>query len=144
MDESINVTREAEKPPGRTKADHPVSSDKSLNDDSVEVPFTDYATAHQKPYTVEYFELSDLWDDPDGGFTEEVSVIDEYFTKQIEKGEISNDINSVKKALKEIEKLNDLKDEDRKTVKIGTIAAYVKFLMEVDGIKYNTRKYGTK
>lgn len=125
----------------QTQAPRPVSTERGPQESSVEVPYLDYESANSKPFSVEYFNLGDLWDDPEGGFTDEVSTIEEYFAKKIETGELANSISAVKHELKEIEKLHDLKDEERMTVKIGTIASYIKFLNETDGIKFNSRKY---
>lgn len=110
--------------------------------DSVEVPYTDYEATNRKPFTVDYFKIGDYWDDPEGGYESEIRTIEEYFKGKIEKGDISNTINSVKNELKEMEKLHNLKNEDRMTIKIGTISAYIKFLEETGSIKKNQRKYG--
>ena len=109
--------------------------------DSVEVPYTDYETAHQKPYTVEHFKLDDLWDDPEGGFNEEISTIEKYFKHKIDTGDMANSVSAVKNELKELEKINNLKNEERITLKLGVLAAYVKFLMETDGIMTKVRKH---
>jgi len=109
--------------------------------DSVEVPYTDYEIAHQKPYTVEHFKLDDLWDDPEGGFNEEISTIEKYFKHKIDTEEMANSVSAVKNELKELEKINNLKNEERITLKLGVLTAYVKFLMETDGIMTKVRKH---
>jgi len=109
---------------------------------SIEVPYTDYIKAHNHPHAVDYFKLGDHWDTPDGGYGQEVSIIEEYLQSKVEHGEIANTVSAIKNELKTMEKINNLKLEERTPIKIGTIAAYVRFLMDTDNIKYNMRKYG--
>lgn len=107
-----------------------------------EVPYLDYEKEHNHPHSVDYFQLGDTWEDPVGGFPEEISVIEEYLEKKIKEGEIANSVSAIREKLKSIEKMTNLKKEERPLVKIETMAAYIKFLMETDKIKYNLRRYG--
>lgn len=132
--QDIQPQQEEQLPKATTPAQGPI-------DDGVEVPFSSYTKAHQKPYTVEHFGLSELWDDPEGGFQEEVGTLERYLQHQIERGEVMDSVESVKKELKRLEKENDLQKEDRVTIKLGILSAYAKFLMETDGVKFNWRKY---
>lgn len=109
-------------------------------DTGVEVPFTDYEQEYNHPLAVDYFELGDNWED---GYSDEVGTIDMYLKKQVEKGELPNSIKAIKAEIKELEKINNLKKEERAVIKVGILAAYAKFLMEADGIKYKVRKYAT-
>jgi hypothetical protein len=108
----------------------------------VEVPYLDYENQHGNPYTVEYFGLGDTWAEREGGFPEEISVIEEYVGKKIRDGEIPNTKEAVKEKLKQLEKINNLKGETRAVMRIETLAAYIKFLAETDKIKINLRRYG--
>jgi len=108
----------------------------------VEVPYTDYAKEHNHPYTVDHFELGKYWAENEGTFEKEVSLIEDYIQKKINSGEIANDVKTVKKELKKMEKLINIKDESRAVIKIGTLAAYIKFLNEGSNIKKDFAKYG--
>jgi len=108
----------------------------------VEVPYTDYEGQNGKPFTVDHYELSDYWNDLEGGFGEEVATIESYMKSQIERGEIANSQKAIKLELKKIEKLTNMTKEERTTVKLGNIAAYAKFLMEANNIKNKVKKYG--
>ena len=110
--------------------------------EKVEVPYLDYETENHHPHSVDYFKLGDTWDDPNGGFPEEIAVIEEYLEKKIQEGEILNNQSSVKDFLKKVERITGVNKDDRPLVKIETIAAYIKFLMESDEIKWNVRRYG--
>ena len=106
----------------------------------VDVPFLDYEQSYKHPIAVDYFELGDRWEE---GFSNEVSIINSYLKEKVEKGDINNSISAAKKELKSLEKINNIKDEERSVIRIGILSAYVKFLMESDGVKRNYRKYGT-
>ena len=106
-----------------------------------EVPYLDYEREHNHPYSVDYFKLGDTWQDPMGGFPEEVSVIEEYIEKKIKGGDLVNSISAIKQELKRIEEMNNINKEERAVVKIGTMAAYIRFLMETDKIKFNLKRY---
>lgn len=108
----------------------------------VEPPFMDYKMEFNHPYTVDHYELGQYWEDPEGGFTEEVSLIESYLQGQVERGEIANSVSAVKDRLKEIEKVTNMTKEERKVLKVATVASYVKFLMETDDVKSSLRKYG--
>jgi len=103
------------------------------------VPYTEYKAENGKPYTAKHFELGDNWE----VFNEEVSIIEEYLNRKIDKGEIANDVKIIEKEIRKMEKLNNVKDEPRAVVKIATIASYIRFLNESDGIRINWRKYAS-
>ena len=107
------------------------------------VPYLGYEKEHNHPFTVDHFKLGDTWEDPTGGFPKEISLIEEYLQKKIQTGELADNVEAIKRKLKEIEKVTGVKDETRSIIRIETIAAYVKFLMESDKIKFNIQRYGS-
>ena len=110
--------------------------------ESIEVPYLNYEGEHGHPYSVDHFKLGDTWEDPTGGFPKELSIIEEYLQRKIEVGEVANSIDAIKEEYKKIERITGVKKEERPVVKIETIAAYIKFLMETDKIKLNLSRYG--
>lgn len=130
-----------------TKAAGPESQPAQVKTDSTgitheEVPFLDYHREHGKPFIADHFQLGDTWSDNTGGFPEEVGLIDTYLEDQINQGEIPNDVNAVKEVIKKIEKITNINKNERPVVKIDIIAAYVKFLMTTDKVRFNLKKYG--
>lgn len=109
----------------------------------VEPPFLDYHSQKGKPLSVEYFELGDTWKLSDG-FEKEITDIEEYFKEEVESGEIANSPKAVKNELKKIEKLLGLKDEERTVMRVGKVAAYIRFLLETKGLEMNVKRYGSK
>lgn len=107
----------------------------------IEVPFTDYKLDKGHPFSVDHYDLGQTWDDPDGGFEKEVSVIESYLNKLIERGEIANNQKSVKMRLKEVEKTIGIRGDERTVVRVGMVASYLRFLNETDEIKNTMRKY---
>jgi hypothetical protein len=108
----------------------------------IEVPFTDYKVEKNHPYTVDHYELGQYWDDAEGGYNEEVSIIENYLISQVEKGEIENSLSAVNNRLKEIEKITNVSKNTRKILRVSTVAAYMKFLLDTEEVKNHLRKYG--
>lgn len=102
-----------------------------------EVPFFDYKAEHGKPFLADYYKLGDHWD----AFNQEISLINDYVTRKIEDGDIANSVSAVRKEIEKMEKLHNLKDEERTVIKVGTLASYIKFLNETEGIKFNYYKH---
>jgi hypothetical protein len=108
---------------------------------SIEVPFMDYEVEHSKPFSVDYFQLGDTWQDPDGGFETEVTTIEKYLQDRIKSGEIANSMDAVKEVIKGVEKITNMKKEERPVVKISVIANYMRFLMDNDKIMSGLKHY---
>lgn len=105
--------------------------------DTVEVPYTDYAQEHNHPYLVDHFKLGDNWD----VFSKEVDTIEEYAKSKIRSGEVANSVTAIKDLIKGMEKFNNLKDEERSTVKLEVLSNYAEFLMKNEQVKSNLRRY---
>lgn len=119
---------------GQEVAPEAPKTDLTLNDDSVDVPYTDYEASKGHPYTVDLYNLGDNYE----VFNEEIKVIESFMQGKIKSGEIANTKKAVEREIKLIEKLNNIKDEEREVVRIGVLAEYIKFLNSTKNIK----KYG--
>ena len=108
---------------------------------SIEGPYTDYAKLHNHPYIVDHYDLGSLWE-IDGVYTNEVKTIEKYLSHCIDLG-MANDIKAVQESLKKIERMSGIEKTDRTVVKVGKVAAYIRFLNETENIKTNAIKYGT-
>ena len=111
----------------------------------VEPPFSDYESQNGKPFLVDHYELGSLWNHRDmysEGFEGEVGVVTSYIDGLIAKGEINNTVEAVRSKLKDLEKVVNVRNDDRKAVRVGKVAAYVEFLMKSDNIQSNSAKYG--
>lgn len=111
----------------------------------VEVPFTNYEQEKGKPFLVDYYELGQLWDRGDmysEAFVPEVEAISLYLEYAISKGDVANTTESVAKELSRIEKMINCRPDQKKSVRIGMVAEYVKFIMKSDEIKKDAAKYG--
>jgi hypothetical protein len=100
----------------------------------VPVPYLDYKTMNHKPFTVEYFELGNLWDDRDGGFKSEINIIEDYMYHLIGSGKISNSTEAVREKIKSMEKQAGISKFDTTTHRIAKITAFTKFLQEVEDL----------
>lgn len=106
------------------------ASDVTEQSDSVDVPYTDIEASSGHPYTVEYFDLGDTYE----VFNDEIGVIESFLQNKIKSGDIANTKNAVERELKMIEKINNIKDEERSVVKIGVLAEYIRFLTNTRNI----------
>lgn len=118
------------------------SSGDPVGDLKVEPPYTDYETAHHFPFIVDYYELGQYWN-MDDAYTKEVDTIENYLRGRIGRGEVSNSLEAIKEVIKGIEKTAGVLKTDPTVVRVGKVAAYTKFLSEVDGLNTNARKYGS-
>lgn len=120
----------------------PKASPLTTGDDvQVEVPYLDYMNQHGKPFIVDSYNLGDTWDDPEGGFPEEVQTIEDYIQGKIQSGEIANSIEAVKELIKGMEKTNNLTKESRAVVKLEVLSNYVEFLNKNDNLRSKLRRY---
>ena len=110
----------------------------------VEVPYTDYEKTNGKPFTAQHFKLGETWDDPNGGFAKELSLIEEFVSDQISKGDLPNNIDAVKDAFKKMEKTIGIDKNERPLMKIELMSAYVEFLMKCDKVKFDRNRYADK
>lgn len=105
---------------------------------NVEVPYNSYEKEYGRPYLADHFKLGDTWE----VFNQEVGLIDGYLKSKINSGEVADSPTAIKKIIIQMEKMNNLKDEERSVIKLGVLSSYVKFLMSSDDIRKNVIKYG--
>lgn len=101
--------------------------------------YTEYQNKTSRPYLADHYELGDTWE----VFNNEIQSLDQVIQDKIKSGEISNTPEAVKKVIKEMEKFNNLKDEDRTVIKLGILSSYAKFLDSKNKIRRESLKYGT-
>ncbi len=125
--------------PSEAKVEPTVSGEKKI-----EPPFTSYEIENKQPYFVKYFDLGDKWNDPDGGFGTEIGSIESYFKDQVLKGKMEDSLDAVRSKLASIEAQIGIDLSERKVMRIGKIASFIKFLKETDDINLMNKKYGGK
>lgn len=113
----------------------------SVSTSNVEVPYLDYEREKGKPFIAEHYDLGERWMDRDGGFKDEVFIIESYFQNEITDRRIDNSIKGVKDRLKEIEKVTGMDKENRAVIKMEVIAEYLKFLSKRRDIEKNIQRY---
>lgn len=133
---STEETQSESLPSGKT-------SQRISNSDKVEVPYTSYHQEHGKSYIVDHFDLLDLSGESERIFEEEINALDSYIGRKIANGDIADSVSAAKKEIKAIEKLNNVKDEERVAVRMGILKEYIDFINKSEGIKRDGIKYGT-
>lgn len=111
-------------------------------EDEIEVPYLDYKQYHNRPYIADHFKLGDTWEDQIGGFSKEIESIEEYIKGKINSGDISNSVKTVNNLITQMEKFNNLDNEDRAVVKLSILSNYVRFMMENSKVKSRLRRSG--
>lgn len=107
----------------------------------VDPPFTDYQKVKHYPFLVDYYKIGDTWADKLGGFEKEIEHIEGYFKDKIEQGQMKNDIEAVKDEIKKIYKLVGIDKNERVTMQIEKLSAYIDFLKKTDTIEMLRYKY---
>lgn len=105
-------------------------------DTGVEVPYTDDAK-----FLGDYFKLGDLGS-YNGVYAKELESIDQFVQDKINSGDVANSKKAVLSLLKGLEKMNNLKDEERSSVRLGVLANYAEFLSRNKDVRQNVIKYG--
>jgi hypothetical protein len=131
---SDNVFRTSQPAPAPSTETVTTAPDKSGTNPKaeVEVPYLDYKNEHKKPFSVDYFELGNLWDDRDGGFKSEISIIEDYMFHLIGSGKISNSTEAVREKIRSIEKMAGVSKFETTARRIGKITAFTKFLKDTE------------
>jgi hypothetical protein len=99
-----------------------IASGKKELEDTIEPPFSDYELMKHKPYTVEYFNLGQFWEDKAGGFKPEIEQIEGYIADRVLQGKIDNTVNAVKEFYGRIEKLSGIDKTERPVIRIAKMA----------------------
>lgn len=106
----------------------------------VETPIALYEQLKGKPYTAEYYDVEDIWDDPDLGMKDDIKAIEKYYVSKVQKNEIADGKDNFKKFVKSLEKAIGLTDMTPNTVRISKLAKYIKFMREADKIDERSRR----
>jgi len=107
----------------------------------VEPPYSEYESKKGKPFSVDYFELGDYWNEGEL-YNAEVKTIETYIDHLIKTGEVNNTIDAVKAKIKSVEKMIHSDPNDRKANRVALVAAHFEFLSKADEIKRNSAKFG--
>lgn len=137
-----DIYRTSETTPREETPSKGVGDGAGIQDVAVDVPYTAYAQEHHHPYIVDHFKLGDTWNDKLGGFHEEVATVEQYFKTEVDKGTIQDNVEAVKDSMNKIYKLCGIDKNERVTMQIEKLAAYIQFLKKTDDIKLNHQRYG--
>lgn len=98
---------------------------------SVSDLFATYEGDQKKPYTAEYFEVSDIWD-KEPTLARDLKEIEGYVRSQVENKKVDNSTKAAKEFLKEIERKAGLSRYESQPQRIQKILAYIDFKKVVD------------
>lgn len=128
-------------PVTETKPVESKDAQKTIDTESDDIPFVAYEATNGHPFFANYYDIKQVWKDPSGGYEDEVRFIEDYFKKQIEKGQINGSTQTVRAMIKGIEKQCNVRPEDTMNMKITKTNAYIKFLSEVDDMESQRKRW---
>lgn len=95
----------------------------------------------EAPFSAKHYGLSQIWNDPDAGFTEDIDTIESYFRDQVFDGAMSKKDDLMAEMLKKIEHEAGVDKHERVAVKVAQVAAYMKFLKQQRQIQRDKARY---
>lgn len=90
-----------------------------------------YQDATGTPYTANYYQITNIWKEPSGGFESEVSAIESYIKDLVSDDQLDNSTEAADKWYKQAEKKANITPEDTTTTKLIKLAAWVKMQKEI-------------
>lgn len=92
------------------------------------------------PYTADFFDVKEIWDNPKLSLKEDVEAIEEAYRAKVYSGEVKDGVESYEEMVKEAEAATESKNSPPQ-VRVAKIAAFVRFMNEVDKIDKARRTY---
>ena len=106
-----------------------------------EAPIALYLEIKGHPYTADYFEVAEIWNDPDIALEEDVMTIEAAYVEKVQGGELEDGPDTFKKFIKEALKATSSEDSPTE-VKLAKVAEWYKFMSKLKTIEQNRRRYG--
>ena len=97
----------------------------------VEVPYTEYQSETKIPYTAKYLGVENIWEERE--IADDIQEIEEYIGDQVNRGELKNDIGTVKTKLKSIEKMANIDTLESPGLRLIKLSSFIKYLKHLDG-----------
>ncbi len=105
-----------------------------------EVPIALHEEIKGIPYTANFFEVSEIWDDSDIDMKDDILSIEDAYREKVSSGELQDGEQSFKSFIKEAVKVTNTRNSPS-TVKIAKIAAWVSFMSNLADIDRNRKRY---
>lgn len=99
----------------------------------VEVPFTEFRNENKMPYVAKYLGVENVWDADD--MEGDLMKIENYMEDMVEKGEVKNDVKSVEKKLKALEKMANVDALEGQGLRINKLVAFINYMKDLDNRK---------
>lgn len=91
-----------------------------------------YEEATGTPYTAQYYDITNIWQEEKGGFKEEVRNIEYYLQQQVAAQKLDNSLEAADKWYSEAEKRAGIAPEESTAIKLIKLAAYVRMQQDID------------
>ena len=100
-----------------------------------------YLEVKGHPYTADYFEVAEIWNDPDIALEEDVMTIESAYVEKVQGGELEDGPDTFEKFIKEALKATSSVDSPTE-IKLAKVAEWYKFMSKLKTIEQNRRRYG--
>lgn len=114
--------------------------DRTLNGEG-DLPIALYQELKGIPYAADYFDVVEIWDNPDLSLKDDIETIETAYRTKVHSGEIKDGKESYARMVREAEEATN-SQEATPQVKIAKIAAFVRFMNDLNTIDKARRTYG--
>ena len=104
-----------------------------------EVPIALHEEINGRPYSADYFGMSEIWGDHES-LSGDLQAIDSYYRNQVASGALKDGIESFKALIKDAEKLTGTKNAGD-NLKVAKIAEYVKFMQRMNKLESDAKRW---
>lgn len=109
-------------------------------DAQTEVPIALQEEVDGVPYTAKYFEVQEIWSDPEIGLKDDIKEIESYYRQKVERRELKDGKSTYEGYIKELEKSTDSKNAPF-GVRIAKLAEFARFMRKIEAIDRDKQKY---
>lgn len=131
---SETVFREAVSEPV-TKTE-PIKTDKTPGvadgKDSSSKLVATYEDSVGHPYVAQYYEITNIWKEPKGGFESEVRTIESYIKDMVSDDRMDNSTEAADKWLRDLERKADVDKTESTATKLIRMAAYIRMQRDIE------------
>lgn len=137
------MSEDLAKPRVDTPAEPPASGDTpaSKTADSIAESelYATYEMDHNRPYLAEYFDIGDLWNNPDLTYKDEVGAIDKYLKSEIADKTLANTTKAVKDRVSQLERLAGVSPNASPALRVQQLAAFADYMSKLSSINLKVK-----
>src|SRR4030042_3664728 len=131
MTGTFKISTASEANQAQYKEHIPTGDGSTTEKTEVESPYTEFQAENKIPYTAKYLGVENVWEDK--VMADDIQKIEDYIGNLVNKGELKNDISTVNKKLKSIEKMANIDALEGHGLRLIKLSSFIKYLKHLDG-----------